>query len=195
MDSSSSALAPKIGTGGLRVTILPASVYNGTLTSLPISFVVVVQNKTNFIYLNTSSDTLAVNQTGFPSTNCYPIAIAVVGVTDVLQLTDSRPDFWLAGGSGGGSSVSTNYTNIKTNTTTVVKSGSGSLAQIQVNNPGSGWTMTIYDNTAGSGTLIGTTTAISALAGGTLIYTTTFNTGLTIVTAGTTAGDLTVSWS
>jgi hypothetical protein len=88
-----------------------------------------------------------------------------------------------------------NDTNITTATTTTVKSGSGYLNAIIINKAVVSTTITIYDNTAGSGTLIGTITY-----GGTLLndppimatYNCNFVTGLTIVTSGAT--DLTVSW-
>jgi hypothetical protein len=88
-----------------------------------------------------------------------------------------------------------NYTNITTATTTTVKSGSGYLNALIVNKGVTSATITLYDNTAGSGTLIGTITF-----GGSLLsdppnevpYNINFITGLTIVTSGAT--DLTVSW-
>lgn len=87
-----------------------------------------------------------------------------------------------------------NKTNIKTNATTVVKASPGTLFSIVINNPGSGWTVQIFDNTSATGTLIGTATSLSALSGP-LNYNLTTTTGLTIVTAGTTPGDITVVWS
>lgn len=81
------------------------------------------------------------------------------------------------------------YNNIITNTTTTVKSGAGFLHSIVVNTTSAG-AVTIYDNTAGSGTKIGTMKA--SIAEGTYIYDVSFATGLTIVTAG--ASDLTISY-
>lgn len=86
------------------------------------------------------------------------------------------------------------FTNITTNTTTVLKTGPGILGAITINTKGaSSNTATIYDNTAGSGTKIGT---IDTTVGvGTLAYDLAFTTGLTIVTATGTAPDLTVQWA
>lgn len=84
------------------------------------------------------------------------------------------------------------YNHISTNTTTVVKSGPGLLHWVTINTPGSVETITIYDNTAASGTLISTHTA--PLQGAVYEYDIAFTTGLTIVTAGTTAGDYTISY-
>lgn len=86
--------------------------------------------------------------------------------------------------------VSNTYQNITTKTTTTVKSGAGTLSRIIINKVGSADTIAIFDNTAGSGTLIGTIT--SGLEGNTFAYDCAFATGLTIVTGGTTAGDYTV---
>jgi hypothetical protein len=84
------------------------------------------------------------------------------------------------------------YTNITTNTTTTVKSGAGVLHSVSVNTKGATETAQMYDNTAGSGTKIGLIDV--TLTQDTLIYDLQFQTGLTIVTAGTTPADITVAW-
>lgn len=85
------------------------------------------------------------------------------------------------------------YNNIITNTTTVVKSGSGRLHTLTINKPVAG-TITIYDNTEASGTKIGTITLPATVLQDciTLTYDVGFSTGLTIVTSA--AVDLTVSY-
>lgn len=84
-----------------------------------------------------------------------------------------------------------NYENINTNTTTTVKSGSGVLKRIVVNKVGaSSNTCTIYDNTSGTGTIIGTIDPVHTQI--VFEYDVVFNTGLTIVTATGTAADLTI---
>lgn len=89
--------------------------------------------------------------------------------------------------------IQNSYAHISTSTTTTVKSGAGTLKAIIVNTLGTvASTTTIYDNTAGSGTVIG---VINTLAlGGTFTFDVQFTTGLTIVTTGTAAPDLTVSY-
>lgn len=97
----------------------------------------------------------------------------------------------LAAGTTGGYS----FNNITTATTTTVKSGAGTLHSIITNTTAASATVTIYDNTAGSGTKIGTTTnPVSLLQMGplTAIYDVAFATGLTIVTTGT--QDITVTY-
>lgn len=86
-----------------------------------------------------------------------------------------------------------NYTNITGDTTTTVKSGPGTLHCITFNNPTATEVITIYDNTAASGTKIGTITIPASPQLGTLFYDVAFATGLTIFTA-TAVSDITVSW-
>ena len=78
-------------------------------------------------------------------------------------------------------------------TTTVVKSGAGVLHTIVFNKPVATGVVTIYDNTAASGTLIGTITIPASPLPVTLTFDAAFGTGLTIVTA-TAAQDLTVTY-
>lgn len=85
-----------------------------------------------------------------------------------------------------------NGTNIATLTTTTIKSGIGILRRIVVNKTGTTDTATVYDNTAGSGTIIATINCASAHR--TLEYGIRFTTGLTVVTAGSVASDITVVW-
>lgn len=82
------------------------------------------------------------------------------------------------------------YKNITTDTTTTVKAGSGLLHAVCVNTVAATETITIYDNTAASGTKIGTITAATY---GCDVFDVAFTTGLTLVTA-TAAGDITVSY-
>lgn len=71
---------------------------------------------------------------------------------------------------------------ISTATTTAVKSGSGIIERIVITTVGSSSTATVYDNTAGSGTVIATINTDSL---GTYDFGCRFATGLTIVTVGT----------
>jgi hypothetical protein len=85
------------------------------------------------------------------------------------------------------------YQNITTNTTTTVKSGAGLLHSITINTKGaSSNVLTIFDNTAASGTKIGTVDTNTSLV--TFMYDVKFTTGLTILTATGTAADVTVSY-
>lgn len=82
------------------------------------------------------------------------------------------------------------YTNITTQTTTTIKSGAGYLNGFVINTPVASAVWTIYDNTAGSGSKIGTVTLPATLLSSgpiTVFYHTKFFTGLTVVTSGATA--------
>lgn len=85
------------------------------------------------------------------------------------------------------------YQNITGQATTTIKSSAGLLHCITLNNPVATETITIYDNTAGSGTKIGTITVPASPQPVTLKYDVEFWTGLTIVTA-TASSDITVSF-
>lgn len=78
---------------------------------------------------------------------------------------------------------------ISTNTTTTVKSGRGRLHAINITETAAG-AITVYDNTAGSGTVIAAFKA--SVVEGTYLFDVEFTTGLTIVTAA--ASKLTVSY-
>jgi hypothetical protein len=86
-----------------------------------------------------------------------------------------------------------NYTHLAANGTTVIKSSGGMLHTITINIKGSSSnTITVYDNTSGSGTVIAVIDPTANLV--TLDFDVQFNTGLTLVIATGTAGDITVSW-
>ena len=78
------------------------------------------------------------------------------------------------------------YTNIATATTTVVKASPGVLVRIIINLHIASNAITLYDNTAGSGTKIGTITPATIVSNPPIAvqYDLSFATGLTIVTAG-----------
>ena len=85
------------------------------------------------------------------------------------------------------------YVHLTGNGTTVAKYGAGILHRVIINTlPNSGSsTLTIYDNTAGSGTTLAVVTGGSTGGPISLEYQASFNTGLTLVSAGT-AWDLTI---
>ncbi len=83
------------------------------------------------------------------------------------------------------------YSRINTNTTLTVKSGVGTLAAITVGVAGTATTVTIYDNTAASGSVIA---VLNTAVNTTYTLNTQFNAGLTVVTAGTTPADLSISY-
>lgn len=76
------------------------------------------------------------------------------------------------------------YKQISTATTTICKYGAGMLHKIILNNPTNN-TITVYDNTAASGTVIAIINPGASATPFSLPYDVGFGTGLTIVTAGT----------
>lgn len=79
--------------------------------------------------------------------------------------------------------------------TTVVKSGAGFLHSITFNSAATATNVTtVYDNTAGSGTIIAIPAATTATVPTTLTYDVSFSTGLTIVTATANGSNMTVSF-
>lgn len=88
--------------------------------------------------------------------------------------------------------VNNGYAHVSSNTTTTIKSGSGILSTVCLNKAGITNTATLYDNTAGSGTVIAVID--TTLTVGTRAYDAVFSTGLTVVTSGGTAADLTLSY-
>lgn len=89
------------------------------------------------------------------------------------------------------------FSNLTGSATTTVKSGAGVLHSIVINRSALSGTITIYDNTAGSGTKIGTITygVLTLLTDPPInaVYDVSFATGLTLVLSGTNL-DITVSY-
>lgn len=92
------------------------------------------------------------------------------------------------------SSTGYSYTNIAGAATTTLKSGAGKFVRLVINKAVASSAITIYDNTAGSGTKIATVTQpLSILQSQTsMTYEVAFATGLTIVTSST--DDITIVW-
>ena len=87
--------------------------------------------------------------------------------------------------------ASSSYLHLNANGTTTVKSGAGVLRRIVINTRGGIInTLTIYDNTAATGAVIGAVDTVAA--GGAFDYELDFTTGLTVVLAGGTAADITI---
>ena len=122
--------------------------------------------------------------------------LALVGIASAARMTHTSPapdtgdtPTVIANKIAVAQTGSNSFTNIPTATTTTVKSGAGIVDRIIVNSGGASSTLVLYDNTAGSGTKIGTfTTAAQA----SLTLNCAFATGLTAVTANGTAADITV---
>jgi hypothetical protein len=81
---------------------------------------------------------------------------------------------------------------INTNTATTLKSGSGVLHRVIVQNAGTGWTLTFFDNTAASGDVI--FEFVTSQGAGVYEINAEFGTGLTVAGTGT-AGVAFVYWA
>lgn len=95
-----------------------------------------------------------------------------------------------------GSAQGYNYNNITSETTTYVSVKPGFLHSITINTPVASGVIVIYDNTAASGTTIGTITLPATLLNQgpmTAVYDVVFNTALTIATSGAEC-DITVAY-
>lgn len=162
-------------------------------------------------YLNLIATSLGGQVVGYVGAAAPPFSFLVSGKTGagVIQpaLLDSSRGMIIAGegtfGTPVGGVVSVqhqdnSFINLTGNATTTVKSGSGKLQSIVINDNNTGGTVGIYDNTAGSGTLIGTIAIAPVLSGQgptSLFYGLKFSTGLTLVTSGSSNNDITVVYT
>ena len=109
MFTLSNAFFPYIGGPGLSVAIDGGVVINnGGSTVVPAQVVSLAANTTTYVFLNTSSIVIQSNTSGFPSSNCYPIATVLTSNSVVTSITDMRPDIQGGGSGGGGSTVNVN---------------------------------------------------------------------------------------
>lgn len=87
--------------------------------------------------------------------------------------------------------VPANYKRSAANETVTLKTGPGRLTHVTVGVAGTTSAVIFYDNTAASGTVIAN---ISTLAAETFTLNVAFTTGLTYVTSGGAAADISISW-
>lgn len=132
--------------------------------------------------------TLASILTNTPALGQALAAASTPVVLTAAQVTALTPPTTVTALSGGNS-----YSHIATSTTTTVKSGAGVLHTITINALGTvASAITIYDSATATGTVIAVINSLSI--SGTLTYDVAFTTGLTIVSTGTVAPDITVSY-
>jgi len=94
MFSKTNQLVPQIVGPGLTVIVSAGTVffsgYNQLVTVGPTT-INLAANSTNYIYLNSATESIQVNQTGFPNPS-YPIGIALTDASKVVVLVDKRAD-------------------------------------------------------------------------------------------------------
>ena len=114
------------------------------------------------------------------------------GQEGALQI-DANGKLLVAGSFSATPAVNT-FTHISTSTiTNGIKSGAGTLSRIVVNQTGTVASLiTVYDNTTATGTVIAIIDGLSRT--GNYDYECAFTTGLSIITTGTAAPDITVVW-
>ena len=86
------------------------------------------------------------------------------------------------------------YIEIASSATFYLKGSPGYLQGITVNNPGTSWTLQIFDGKVSDTAIAGATAFAIPAAGTYLDYDCNFSKGLTIVTSGT-AGSITVEYT
>ena len=86
-NTASNPLQLRVSDGDLSSTL-------GTSTFLATNLLL-SKSATNYIYLDLTQNppVLVVNTTGFPTTPCYRIAVAVTNTSKITSLTDSRPSY------------------------------------------------------------------------------------------------------
>lgn len=176
--SSSFPLSVSLTTGGATEDVNLKQIGGNTLTTtLPVSGTVAATQSGTW-NVGTVTAVTAIS-------NALPAGTALLGKVGIDQTTN--------GTTNAVSFTGYSFANITTSTTTTVKSGAGVLHIVNINTKGTvASTTTIYDNTAGSGSKIGIIDSLT-LAGA-FQYDIAFATGLTLVTTGTVAPDLTVSY-
>lgn len=183
--TAAGALRVELPTDGTGVVGLAA----GTTT------IVTQPTGTNLhVVLDTTSTTAV---TGTTSNASSTVATTAVNVPTVAYLYGYNGATWdqLNTTTPAQTFVSNSFTNVAAGTaTTVIKSGAGTCASIVINTLGVANTLTVYDNTAGSGTKLATINTAAAVAGIPFTYGAAMSTGITCVSAGGTGADYTVTY-
>lgn len=128
-----------------------------------------------------------------------PVGSGVQATAERVTLATDSPGIVTLGGATPANSVPVvqagfTYGNMTTATTTTFKSGAGVLHSITINSLGTvASTISVFDNTAGSGTSIAVLNSLTT-GQATYTYDVAFTTGLTLVTTGTVAPNVTVSY-
>jgi Chaperone of endosialidase len=123
--------APSIGPPGLSIFVEAGVLLVGG-SGMPVAAqaISLPANSTSFVYLNTNTGLVTSNPTGFPASNCWPIATVVTGLSGVVSLKDNRPDVGWPGSGTGGTVTQVNTAGIATGgpittTGTITVAGSG----------------------------------------------------------------------
>ena len=79
----------------LKINVTAGEVFLEGAGSVAVAAAIVTltANATNYVYVDIPSQSILVNQTGFPVTACIPVCVAVTNNIRVISMTDSRPSF------------------------------------------------------------------------------------------------------
>lgn len=131
---------------------------------------------------------VTVSNDSFPSTQ----AVTQSGTWTIQPGNTANTVAWKVDGSAVTqpvAQIASSFANVATNTTLTIKSGAGALDAVCVNSGGVTSGATVYDNTSASGAKIATLQTGAQVC---LRYGLAFINGLTIITTGLTAADITV---
>jgi hypothetical protein len=173
--------------GGVETAVVSTS-WNGvqtvpTLTNANIWRIQMRPSLVNFEINGVVAHTLTFNTT--PWTNIYNMYVWMDTVNSSGLTTNCAISSWASSIFRAGKfETQPTSAHVTTAATTVIKYGAGTLHRITLNNPG-GTLITMYDNTAGSGTVIAEINTPAQANPVTLEYDTAFVNGLTIVSTGT----------
>jgi len=144
----------------------------GGVTALAAQDITPTVNATTYIYVDLSSTPIiTTNTSGFPTSNYFPICTVIADINGTItSFTDSRPDYFMAGGSTpGGSNTQFQYNNngvlagasgLTTNGTSVGFNGNGTITSTPPFSAAAnvGWKFCLYTNQACQG--VATTTDV-----------------------------------
>lgn len=196
-DGSSSTLSVGVANAGVLTTVASGS-FNGEVSSYTLdanahTYEIVFQIQNSWLFIDKvlihhfksvtapliGNMHVAASSSSSNSVSGTTSASLEVWSHNILRMSSSEPQ--------------PQFFHISANGTNVIRLGPGTLQRVIINSPGSNSNIaTIYDNTAGSGTIIGIINTSGSASATTLNYNLPFFTGLTIVTAAGTSADLTV---
>lgn len=195
--------APSIGPPGLQIHVDSGILLiNGGGMLVSAVAVALPANSTSYVYLDTSLAGIYNNTSGFPASNCYPIAIVITSTSGVVSCVDQRPDVSPSAAGGPAVNFSLNGTSssvsLVAGNNITLNSGASSISLVGPSPAtqslsGGGVSVTgtavSFDIEAGSNITLASATAPGAL---TLsingVATNTVGTVLTVIAAGTAPG-------
>jgi hypothetical protein len=94
MFTFTNSLVPQIILPGLTIRVNQGVIFLSGANArvvIPATTVTLASNATNYVFLNQATQTVQVNQTGFPNPS-YPIAVVVTSNSGIIALSDQRSE-------------------------------------------------------------------------------------------------------